>query len=45
MKAIWSEMADNLSVAPIQSCRHFPQEEHPEVVNKLLLDFLMGWTR
>jgi pimeloyl-ACP methyl ester carboxylesterase len=43
MKAIWSEMAENLSVAPIRNCGHLPQEEQPEVVNKLLLDFLRGW--
>ncbi len=43
MKAIWSEMAENLCVAPIRNCGHLPQEEQPEVVNKLLLDFLRGW--
>jgi haloacetate dehalogenase len=43
MKAIWSEMAENLSVAAIKNCGHLPQEEQPEVVNKLLLDFLTGW--
>jgi haloacetate dehalogenase len=43
MKAIWSEMAENLSAAPIRNCGHLPQEEQPEVVNKLLLDFLSGW--
>ena len=43
MKAIWSEMAENLSAAPIRNCGHLPQEEQPEVVNKLLLDFLRGW--
>ena len=43
MKAIWSEMAENLSVAPIRNYGHLPQEEQPEVVNKLLLDFLRGW--
>ena len=43
MKAIWSEMAENLSVAPIRNCGHLPQEEQPAVVNKLLLDFLRGW--
>jgi haloacetate dehalogenase len=44
MKAIWSEMAENLSVAPIARCGHLPQEEQPEAVNRLLLDFLDGWT-
>jgi len=43
MKAIWSEMAENLSVAPIRNCGHLPQEEQPAVVSKLLLDFLKGW--
>jgi len=43
MKAIWSEMAENLSVAPIEHCGHLPQEEQPEAVNRLLLDFLDGW--
>ena len=43
MKAIWSEMAENLSVAPIERCGHLPQEEQPEAVNRLLLDFLDGW--
>ena len=42
-RSIWSEMAENLSVAPIRNCGHLPQEEQPEVVNKLLLDFLRGW--
>jgi pimeloyl-ACP methyl ester carboxylesterase len=43
MKAIWSEMAENLSVAPIRNCGHLPQEEQPAVVNTLLLDFLRDW--
>jgi pimeloyl-ACP methyl ester carboxylesterase len=43
MKAIWREMAENLSVAPIERCGHLPQEEQPEAVNRLLLDFLDGW--
>jgi haloacetate dehalogenase len=43
MKAIWSEMAETLSVAPIKNCGHLPQEEQPEVVNRLLLDFFEGW--
>jgi len=44
MKAIWSEMADNLTAIPIERCGHLPQEEQPETVNKLLLEFLQGWT-
>ncbi len=43
MKAIWSEMAENLTAAPIENCGHLPQEEQPEAVNKLLLEFLTGW--
>jgi len=43
MKAVWSEMAENLSVAPIERCGHLPQEEQPGRINKLLLDFLQGW--
>jgi pimeloyl-ACP methyl ester carboxylesterase len=38
----WSEMAENLSVAPIERCGHLPQEEQPETVNRLLLGFLDG---
>jgi pimeloyl-ACP methyl ester carboxylesterase len=44
MQAVWSEMAENLQVAPIQRCGHLPHEEQPETVTKLLLDFLDGWT-
>lgn len=43
MKAVWCEMAENLTVAPIGSCGHLPQEEQPDIVNRLLLDFLEGW--
>jgi haloacetate dehalogenase len=32
-------MAENLSVAPIERCGHLAQEEQPEAVNRLLLDF------
>jgi haloacetate dehalogenase len=44
MKAVWSEMAQDLRVAPIKRCGHLPHEEQPETVTKLLLDFLDGWT-
>lgn len=43
MKLIWSEMAANLTAIPIERCGHLPQEEQPETVNRLLLDFLKGW--
>jgi haloacetate dehalogenase len=43
MAKVWSEMADNLHVYEIPRCGHLPQEEQPEIVNRLLLDFLDGW--
>jgi haloacetate dehalogenase len=44
MAAVWAEMAENLKTAEIQQCGHLPQEEQPEIVNKLLTDFLDGWS-
>jgi pimeloyl-ACP methyl ester carboxylesterase len=44
MRAVWAEMAENLKTAEIQQCGHLPQEEQPEIVNKLLVDFLDGWS-
>ncbi|QBR01932.1 alpha/beta fold hydrolase [Paraburkholderia pallida] len=43
MKAVWEGMASNLRAEPIAQCGHLPQEEQPERVNALLLDFLKGW--
>jgi pimeloyl-ACP methyl ester carboxylesterase len=43
MAKVWSEFADDLVTYPIPQCGHLPQEERPDVVNKLLLDFLDGW--
>jgi haloacetate dehalogenase len=43
MAKVWSEIADNLRVNEIPRCGHLPQEEQPEIVNRLLLDFLDGW--
>jgi haloacetate dehalogenase len=43
MAKVWSEMADNLHVYEIPHCGHLPQEEQPEIVNRLLLNFLDGW--
>jgi pimeloyl-ACP methyl ester carboxylesterase len=43
MPAVWAEMAENLKTAEIPQCGHLPQEERPEIVNKLLMDFLDGW--
>lgn len=44
MKAVWESMAINLRAEPIARCGHLPQEEQPERVNALLLEFLSGWT-
>ncbi|KAF1036574.1 MAG: Soluble epoxide hydrolase [Burkholderia lata] len=44
MRAVWEGMASNLRAEPIAHCGHLPQEEQPERVNALLLDFLGGWT-
>jgi haloacetate dehalogenase len=44
MAAVWKEMADDLRTFSIPRCGHLPQEEQPEVVNQLLLDFLAGWS-
>jgi haloacetate dehalogenase len=27
----------------VPQCGHLPQEEQPEIVNQLLLEFLAGW--
>ncbi len=43
MPKIWAEMADNLVTHAIPQCGHLPQEERPDIVNALLLDFLKGW--
>jgi haloacetate dehalogenase len=44
MAAVWRGMATHLRAEPIAQCGHLPQEEQPEEVNRLLLDFLTGWT-
>ena len=44
MAAVWAEMCENLKTASISQCGHLPQEEQPETVNNLLIDFLKGWT-
>jgi haloacetate dehalogenase len=44
MVAVWKEMADNLQTFSIPQCGHLPQEEQPEIVNKLLAEFLSGWS-
>jgi haloacetate dehalogenase len=43
MPAVWAEMAENLNTVEIPQCGHLPQEEQPEIVNKLLMGFLDGW--
>lgn len=43
MASVWAEMADDLQAFPIEQCGHLPQEEQPEKVNELLLNFLKTW--
>ncbi len=43
MPAVWAEMAEKLQTVAIPQCGHFPQEEQPDIVNKVLIDFLNGW--
>jgi haloacetate dehalogenase len=43
MKAVWESMAVHLRAEPIAQCGHLPQEEQPDRVNELLLDFLSDW--
>jgi haloacetate dehalogenase len=43
MAAVWAEMADDLRTFAVPQCGHLPQEEQPEIVNQLLLEFLAGW--
>jgi pimeloyl-ACP methyl ester carboxylesterase len=40
MPKIWGEMASNLVTHAIPQCGHLPQEEQPEMVTRLLVDFL-----
>jgi haloacetate dehalogenase len=44
MAAVWKEMAEDLQIFSIPQCGHLPQEEQPEIVNKLLAEFLAGWS-
>jgi len=44
MAAVWKEMADDLRTSSIPQCGHLPQEEQPEIVNQLLVEFLAGWS-
>ena len=37
-------MAVNLRAYAIPQCGHMPPEERPDIVNKLLLEFLSGWS-
>ena len=43
MASVWAEMASDLRAIPIEQCGHLPHEEQPEVVNRLLIEFLKGW--
>ena len=43
MPNVWREMASNLVTHAIPHCGHLPQEEQPEVVTRLLVDFLEDW--
>ena len=44
MATVWAEMAADLRTYAIPQCGHMPPEERPDVVNKLLLEFLSGWS-
>lgn len=43
MSKVWAEMASDLVTHAIPQAGHLPQEEQPDVVNRLLMDFLEGW--
>jgi haloacetate dehalogenase len=43
MPKVWAEMASNLTTHAIPQCGHLPQEERPDVVNRLLVEFLETW--
>ncbi|WP_445143386.1 alpha/beta fold hydrolase [Dyella sp. Tek66A03] len=43
MAKVWGSMVEHLRAEPIAQCGHLPQEEQPEIVNRLLMDFLDGW--
>jgi haloacetate dehalogenase len=44
MAKVWAEMAVDLRTYAVPQCGHMPPEERPDVVNKLLLEFLSGWS-
>ena len=44
LEEIWSGYADDLRTVSLPNCSHLPQEEHPQEVNRHLLDFLDGWS-
>jgi pimeloyl-ACP methyl ester carboxylesterase len=43
MPAVWAEMASDLRTFAVPESGHLVQEEQPEIVNGLLIDFLKGW--
>ena len=40
---VWAEMAGNLVTHAIPQCGHLAEEEQPEVVTRLLMEFLESW--
>jgi haloacetate dehalogenase len=43
MAALWRDLADDLTTAPIAWSGHLPHEEQPDAVNAALLRFLQPW--
>jgi haloacetate dehalogenase len=43
MPKVWGEMDSSLVTHAIPQCGHLPHEEQPEVVTRLLVDFLENW--
>ncbi|MGV2293182.1 alpha/beta hydrolase [Trinickia sp. YCB016] len=43
MASVWKGMARDVVTHAIARAGHLPHEEQPEIVNRLLVDFLQGW--
>jgi haloacetate dehalogenase len=43
MPKVWAEIASNLVTHAIPRSGHLPQEEQPDIVNRVLVGFLDGW--
>jgi pimeloyl-ACP methyl ester carboxylesterase len=43
MASVWKGMARDVVTHAIPHAGHLPHEEQPEIVNRLLVDFLKGW--